>query len=375
MAGPEAPVEAPQVPAVPAEEIPPERVAYLWGAGATQAEVNNVGAAILNLLMRDRENLGLGIASRILEKLPDKWKSAFTTDKGLDVEKVISLLSGSGLAEHLELADQMRRLYFEDICQKLAQAQVLTNPKLATALLLLHKNDTLRKTEVLTGLLTTNHDGLLQLASQNVFGSVNIGVPFTSTELVPSTNGTVPLLHLHGSFTWTFGLPLKVALLQETSAYSPNTVWIPPTILKESKSYPFNRIVGAAYEILSRHCDVLRVVGSSLTQNDWNVLSLIFNAQRHRESVNEAPFRVELIMSQESGEQIMKECSYIRHLILIGFLTDGDFEGYKTGELTADMRNPLYYWLQQKVRFHQNKGQLGDAPLDPVLAQLVGDAP
>ena len=366
---------APEALAIEGEETTPENIVYLWGAGATQAEVNYVGAAIINLLMRDSESLGLGVASRIIEKLSEKWQTAFATDKGLDVEKLISLLTGSGLAEHLELADQIRKFYFEDICQKLTQGQVLTNPKLATALLLLHKNDSLRKVEILTAILTTNHDGLLQLASQKVFGDVNIGIPFSSPDLVPSTNGTVPLLHLHGSFTWTFGLPLNVSLLQGTSAYSADTVWIPSTILKVSKNYPFNRIAGAAYEVLSRRCDVLRVVGSSLTQNDWNVLSLIFNAQRHRESVNESPFQIELIMPHEAGVQITQECSYNRHLTPIGFLTDGDFAGYKQGLLTADMKNPLYYWLQQKILFHRGRGELGDAPLDPILRQIIGEIP
>jgi hypothetical protein len=352
----------------------PKQVVYLWGAGATQAEIAFLGARSVNLLMQD-STLGYGIATRILQQLPEERQSSFLTDQGTDIEKLISLLAASNVAAYEDLADKIRELYFEDICKSLAEAKILTNPSLAVALLELHANKDFEKQEVLSGIITTNHDGLLQLAAQRVHAHVNIGIPFDSGDLTPSSL-PAPVLQLHGSFTWTFGLPVRVSLLAEKSAYSPDTVWIPPAILKESKSYPFNKLAGLAYEILSKSCDVLRVVGSSLTQNDWNVLSMIFNAQRHKELTNDTPFRVELIMPHEAGVQIARTCSYLRNLTPIGQLTDGDFSDYKDEEaVTGDMKNPLFYWLKQKIQFHQHRGDLGTAPLAPAMAQMAGDTP
>jgi hypothetical protein len=217
------------------------------------------------------------------------------------------------------------------------------------------------RVETLCGIITTNHDGLLQLASHEVFGELNLGFAFESPDFVQATSdSTPPILQLHGSFTWRFGTPLQVARLRKTSKYSRDTVWIPPTILKESKNYPFNKLSGLAYELLSKQCDVLRVVGASLTQNDWNVLSLIFNAQRHREFARGSVFRIELIMPQQSGEQIKEDCAYLKNITPIGYLTEGKFADYKDKEIPpeSDMSNPFGYWLSEKSEYHRMRGEL-----------------
>lgn len=50
----------------------PKRIVYLLGAGATQAEVDYLGARPVNLLMRntDRE----GVATRVLSGLNARWR-------------------------------------------------------------------------------------------------------------------------------------------------------------------------------------------------------------------------------------------------------------------------------------------------------------
>ncbi|MGH2510271.1 MAG: hypothetical protein ACRDHZ_23085 [Ktedonobacteraceae bacterium] len=135
----------------------------------------------------------------------------------------------------------------------------------------------------------------------------------------------------------------------------------PPTILKDSKSYPFNKLAGLAYELLVKRCDVLRVVGSSLRQNDWNILSLIFNAQRHRE-VNRLPvFQIELIMPPAAGKEIKSDCGYLKNITPIEFLSEGDFSEYRESSSIppeSDLANPLYYWLNEKRSYHQKRGEL-----------------
>jgi hypothetical protein len=353
----------------------PKRVVYLWGAGATQAEVSYLGAQRINLLMRDSEELGEGVATRILKRLPMRWRSTFGADRGTDIEKLVSLLAASSVDTYHRLAESIRRLYFDDIRRSLTAAGVLKNPQLAIGLLTMHGDSQFKKQETLTGIITTNHDGLLQLAAQRVDAEVNIGIPFRSSAINQrETHKTPALLHLHGSFTWTFGLPIGVSPLSKTSVYSSDTVWIPPTILKEAKNYPFNKLAGMAYELLSRHCDVLRVVGSALTQNDWNILSLIFNAQRHTELTKGAPFRIELIMPHDAGVTVNSECSYLKNLTPIGFLTDGDFAAYKekSEAHTAEMKNPLFYWMKQKIMFHRNRSELA-RPLALAIARVAGD--
>jgi hypothetical protein len=354
----------------------PKRVAYLWGAGATQAEISYLGAHSVNLLMQDHADLGEGVATRILARLSDRWRSSFSAENGMDIEKLISLLDASNVAAYSRLADTIRRLYFEDIRDSLARAEVLQNPQLAIALLTMHSNSNFMRHEILSGIITTNHDGLLQLAAQSVQTDVNIGIPFRSQEFKLSTSRKPPLLHLHGSFTWSFGLPIRVSSLSETSPYSSKTVWIPPTTLKETKSYPFNKLAGLAYELLSRDCDVLRVVGSALTQNDWNILSMIFNAQRHSEITKGVPFRVELIIPNSAGERLVNDCAYLKNLNPLIYLTDGDFgdcDENNKDNFTPEARNPLAYWMKRKIQFHLDSGDFGDQQVDPRIAQITGD--
>lgn len=357
-------------------ELKTKRIVYLWGAGASQAEVSYVGDPV-NLLMRDSDRFGEGISTRIIAKLPEPWRSRFTTNKGTDVEKLISLLGASNVHEHTDIAERLRKFYFEEIANDVVSTGIATNPTLAIALMSLHANADFANREALTAVVTTNHDGILQLASDKVWGSLEIGVPFQSTDVTADVSGKVPpVLQIHGSFTWTFDLPLKVSFLATTPTYSPDAVWIAPTIAKESKVYPFNKLAAVTYEKLSRECDVLRVVGSSLTQNDWNILSLIFSAQQHREYRGQGAFLIELIMPPDSCKDIKEQCSFLKNLRSIDQLSDGDFTPYQEdpGLWTDDMHNPLLFWLSQKVAFHVRAGHLDASSLSGSLAKIAGEA-
>ncbi len=358
---------------MPVRKPSPKRVVYLWGAGATQAEAQNIGART-SLLMGDTPQFGDGITTRILRRAGARVMASYGLGEAVDIEKLISLLVVSGLAEHIDLAEKLRTHYFGELRTSLVTARVHDNPQLAIRLLEMHNDRKFeREVESLSGIITTNHDGLLQIAFQAVFGELNLGLSFASADFAPATLiSTPPLVQLHGSFTWQFAVPMQVSPLTTRSKYSRNTVWIPPTTLKESKQYPFNRLSALAYELLAERCDVLRVVGASLTQNDWNVLSLIFNAQRHREFVKGAPFKIELIMPQKIGERIAGECAYLRHLTPIGFLTDGEFAPYKDQDIPpeSDMANPFGYWLSEKTEFHSARDEF-----DGVEARMPATEP
>jgi hypothetical protein len=65
----------------------PKQVVYLLGAGATQAEVKYLGAAEVNLLMRDSEELGgEGLSTAILKKLGVKGIPFVTLPKNRAIE-------------------------------------------------------------------------------------------------------------------------------------------------------------------------------------------------------------------------------------------------------------------------------------------------
>jgi len=351
----------------------PKKVVYLWGAGATQGEAQNLGSNV-SLLMRDTGTFGEGVTTRILKRAGRKVNSTFGTGPGGDIEKLISLLSVSGGPEHLQLAEKLRTHYFDELRASLDTAGVLDNPQLAIRLLDMHSDPRFQEeVEILSGTISTNHDGLLQIANQISFGELNLGFSYVSEEFAPASSpSTPPLLQLHGSFTWQFGVPIRVSSLRKSSKYSPDTVWIPPTTQKDAKLYPFNKLSGQAYELLAEHCDVLRVVGASLTQNDWNVLCLIFNAQRHREYEKGAPFRIELIMPHDAGERIAAECAFLKNLTPIGYLSEGKFSEYKEREPApeSDLANPFAYWLTEKLNFHMGRYEIGSGEHQEMAAEL-----
>lgn len=351
-----------------------KQIVYLFGAGATQAEVDHIGAQGINLLMHNNDR-GYGIANRVLNGINRRWRLFIGDSEGIDIEKLISLFAACGVAKLVELADDMRHRYFIEIKKSLIAGKVIRNPKLARSLLEMHKNGYFRdNVETLSGIISTNHDGLLQVASQLAFSEVNLGFPFVSEDLSHSiSNDAPPVLQVHGSFTWQFGVPIKISSLRRESLYSSDMSWIPPTILKESKNYPFNKLAAAAYELLSKKCDVLRVIGSSLTQNDWNVLSLIFNAQRHRELSGGSAFRIELIMPQDRGKEISEQCAYIKNLTPVGYLSEGEFDGYKADKVPKEMDNVFAYWLKQKLYYHRSRGEFDPTGITDTMSEVLGE--
>jgi hypothetical protein len=360
----------------PDAAVAPKQIIYLFGAGATHAEADFQGADI-NLLMNNSKLFGDGVSTRILNAIGATAEFS-TGDHNVDIEKLISLLTASGIAEHSSRAEQMREAYFTDVRNKLNEAGVMADPALAKGLLEMHKIEAFRENvERLAGIITTNHDGLLQVASQEIFGGLDLGFSFSSDDFADAADEhTPPILQLHGSFAWRFGVPLQASRLTVASEYHPDTVWIPPTILKEAKNYPFNKVTGFAYELLAKRCDVLRVVGASLTQNDWNILCLIFNAQRHKQSIGETAFEIELITPQSSCADIERDCPYLRRVIPIDQLKEGNMDVFQDPDLPPDSdpaRNPFFYWLKEKINYHLNNNHFDEGSLGANMRRILGD--
>jgi hypothetical protein len=349
---------------------------YLGGAGATQAEVDWAPPPEpTHLLMTGGAVEGLG--ARIIGRLTTGERPA-PGDVSTDIEKLISLLAASLSKKHNELAETLRGYYMEELRSGILRTRLEEEQGLAEGLLELHKEDSMQAVEQLSGIITTNHDGLLQWAMDRVHGGVDIGIDFVSDDLRKSAGSAPLLLQLHGSFTWSFGAPLRIHQLSRGSVDQSRTVWIPPTTAKESKVFPFNLLAGRAYDLLARHCDVLRVVGSSLSQNDWNLLSILYHAQRHRAEATGRTFAIQLIVGRQACERILESCSFLDNLVPIGFLTEGSFDVFKEPppEATSnEPQNPLAYWLTEKIDHHSRAAHLGKSGLPPHLSRLAGVSP
>src|SRR5574341_152175 len=236
-----------------------KNVVYIVGAGATQAEISHLGGEHINLMMKDSPRLGPGVSSRI--KARTNIDRQLDIQDEVDIEKLISLLAASGQEKYKAYAEDLRKAYFNEIVESLAKTTVFDGPKLAISLLELHENVAFSKIENLSGIISLNHDNLFQLASQKVHKSVNLGFEFQSDDLTDyfkdhGTHGIPTVIQLHGSFNWRNTLPIEVSKLTRKSKYSEDTLWIPPTILKEAKDYPYNKLMGLSYELLTKQCDM-----------------------------------------------------------------------------------------------------------------------
>jgi len=350
----------------------PKKVVYLLGAGATQAEVDSQGGEKINMLMN-------GISTRILQKTGTE-KRLELPDSPIDIEKLISLLANTGIKEYEDEANLLRKSYFKEIRDGLSKTGVLYEPKLAITLLEMHKNKEFNdKLEVLSGIISLNHDNLFQTAMNEVYCGLNLGFKYYSDNYKIDANKEIPILiHLHGAFNWRNSLPIRINILKSNTRFMKDAIWIPPTILKESKNYPYNKLMGLAYELLSKKCDVLRVVGCSLSQNDWNLISLLFNAQSYQYEYNKKQsFRIELIMDHETGEKIKKEHAQLKELFTIVDLEDGNFKVFLQEERKklprdSEVNNPFKFWIKEFVRHHNQKNGIKFEKSTDTFDEVVG---
>lgn len=324
--------------------IKPRKVIYLFGAGATQAELNYQSCRV-NLLMRDNTDNGLeGVCSRIMKSVRKdtqlQWLyEATKSTSQIDIEQLISLLEELNLEKYRRAADKLRNLYYQDILRNLNETRIIDEPKLSMALLELHENETLKEKEVLKGIICLNHDYLLETACNQIHKGINLGVPFTSKAYKYNENAPM-ILKLYGSFNWRSGEQIRII---EANPLKPHReiLWIPPTIAKETKSYPFTKLLGMAYELLLLECDLLRIIGCSLSQNDWKVISILFKTQCIR---LKKCFDIELILGQETGENIKQRLGYLRNVKTIA-----ELEGSFTDYFDQEPDNPYENWLRKTI--------------------------
>jgi hypothetical protein len=240
------------------------KVAYLFGAGATHAEVMN---STENADEAFREKYGLlisHVSKRVIKKANEKsaWlrkhEDISAARKGsFNIELLISLFENNRVPDHV--IRRLKTSVHEDIKSVLSETR-RRKFYLHNALLELHRKS--GEKEELTGTISLNYDTVLDNAYK-----VNDFVPHycLSSE---NRDGT-PLLKLHGSFDWVNGVSID-------GRKRPIDI-IPIGINKNYLFPPYNFIWAKAYELLKK-CDVLRIIGCSLNQTDLGLIDLLFKA-------------------------------------------------------------------------------------------------
>jgi hypothetical protein len=345
--------------------MPPKNIVYLFGAGATLGEWQYATG-------EKGDNLSLGsVSETVINEAKGKTEfedllSDIPTDGIRDIEHYISLLESVRTKKYFNLVEFLRSSFCKNIQNNLLFKGAPINPILTEALLELHS--VIKDDEILTGIISLNYDNLLDRALTEVYKGINYGIKcFCDSGNYTITEKMTPLIKLHGSFNWKRGVhSIIIDETQAQAAEQSEMVWIPPSVEKEFDSYPYNLLWGNAFELL--HCDVLRIIGCNLSQNDWGLISLLFNSQLKQGG----EYRIELIRSQKGGLETKKTHGYLKNVNVLGKL-DNCEDLVDPDDPDISPTNVYYSWLRAKLGVHSGKGiQFGDLGL-PHVNQVMGE--
>jgi hypothetical protein len=311
---------------------PLKKIAYLFGAGATHAEIMNSEDSIDENFIKKNGLLISDVSERVMESAQrEKWfkkhRKIFANKGMFNIELFISLLEINKIEE--DKIAYLKNLIQEDIKEILSKKRK-NGFYLHKALFELHNHNELKKKEELLGIISLNYDDILDEAYRDQLTCE----PYYCLTSINRDNH-IPLLKLHGSFNWQdikiYGKKTKVEI-------------IPIGVNKNYLMPPYNFIWGQAYELLLK-CDILRIIGCSLSQNDVGLIDLLFKAHKTKKM----PIEIQIIDFQPmNGHHHIKD-NY-------GFLPNiidpiGIENGLIADELIQkDTGNPFKIWLQAKTR-------------------------
>ena len=354
------------------------RVVYLVGAGASQGCVQSVDSPH-GILMRD-------LGKPLHKKLRELVTNGFSGDDSLvnlvnsviddttDFEHIITFLGDAPSLLHRQFAEAMRGAFEDVLRERLSLIIEETEGDVLRLYKVLLDIYNIKKCpEVLQGIITTNYDEFMEGAIEHIGNRpVDFGIRVEPSSQQP---GRFRLLKLHGSFGWRDAWPISRWKNDD------NTLWIPPGIQKAKQAYPFNVLWGLAREMLS--CDVLRIIGFSLTANDWDLISLLFT-MRHVNFTTRP--QIEMIDAPQNVEQLKENYPYLELLSMleiepIGSQLIAEFTGWSPQQfdrLTAEQKKELFRvagiqnnwferWLNAKVESLYI--ELGDVSTDAGLVE------
>lgn len=295
-----------------------KKILYLLGAGASHAEVMNT------ITENTSDKFGIlisHVSARVMSRAFSTKKlwskkplNTIKSNKGnFNIELLISLLETNRIKESVSV--ELKRFVEDDIKTILSNSR-MKKFYLHKGLFELHKSIDDER-EYLLGLITLNYDSVTDEAYSLIFEQQ----PSYFRKYEPTHSGK-PLLKLHGSFDWD----------------------IPIMPIGMNKNYlfpPYNFIWSKAFDLLTR-CDILRIVGCSLNQNDLGLVDLLFKAQIIRDN----PMEIQLIDFEPTGEKIKSNYGFLSNL-----LKPSEFEDhmFATQEIIKGVGNPFKIWLREKA--------------------------
>lgn len=301
----------------------PKKIAYLFGAGATHAELINLEPNTIEK-QEERGLLMSSVSTRVIEKarrdseyLKDV-EMVSGTSGSLNIELLISLIENSKIQGWETKTRKLKTLVREDI-ENILTPEITAQFYLHKALFEFHKHEVVTLREQLIGLISLNWDDVLDKAYQEFYGPHNYCF---SLDPDNSTSENIPLLKLHGSFNWN---------QQEIRGRIRAIEIIPLGANKNYLHAPYSFIWNRALEVLIE-CDTLRVVGCSLSQNDFHLVDLLFKAHLERGKALD----IEIIASEQAGDGIQKNYGFfpgikrLTQLEEVLIPTEGSDNAFKT---------------------------------------------
>lgn len=268
------------------------KIVYLFGAGATQAELSQICKEELAAPNFSKENglLISDVSKRVTiqaksQKSFEKINFFFPPNGSSNIELLISLIEDNAIQirNSSKLADTLKKFVRKDI-ERVLTSEIRKKFYLNKALLELDiKNEEAGREKVL-GYISLNYDTVLDEAYREILKEK----PNYCLSPYTSKHSCVPLLKLHGSFRWYSNLKISKKLQI-----------LPLGVNKNYLQLPYNYIWGHALEILA-DCDILRIIGCSLSQNDFRLIDLLFKANLHKKG----SFEIHVIDFDENGKSI-----------------------------------------------------------------------
>jgi hypothetical protein len=319
------------------------KIVYLFGAGATHAEImNNEKNVSDENFIRKHSLLISHLSERILEKIIKNKRLAESipfikkSRKKGNIELLISLIESNNIVGSEKLTNKIKELVQKEINNKINFFSNRKSFYLYKSLLEFHKN--IMSREKLLGLITLNYDNILDNAYSEIFG-YEPNYCLSSKKLK-----SIPLLKLHGSFNWK---KLKI---------DDREISIPIMPLGVNKNYLelyYSFVWGNSLELLAK-CDILRIIGCSLNQSDWGLLDLLFKANLSR---NE-PLKLEIIDFDDVGRGIQNRNGFLPYVYSAHEIEYGLIANYSEIDDAEHVGNIFRIWLKAKIDKHLKKHQI-----------------
>lgn len=273
-----------------------KRIGYLFGAGASHAVVKALDST---------KGLMTADIQRVIEREdsgsidPVLWNELVST--GRDVEHIISVVESMYDSTS---SIRLRELYQGAIVQ-LTEAAVKNVPRnnLYSVLADIHFNG--GGTEELAFFATLNYEDLLERTLTTHYAAA-VDYKLLTRPRSPKRRRNVDVYKLHGSFNWKNQRPVNVADMFKLKPHEP--LWIPPGVDKRRENYPFNLLWGSFTEALME-CDVLRIVGCSLSRNDWSLIPVLYAVQKL--TGRKPGLSIEMIAGVETVRRVQQTYKYL----------------------------------------------------------------